>query len=148
MERFRRIVFLCIPVNNGFCLSINGRSNARAHAEVLRDFRDMVLSTTLTGKMLTRLYYNHSDEIVEILTLDDELKIRVGDMVEALAPRASDIVSGRQTALTQGELKQMKDILVTLSERGSMTLRITMNFILDKIENESFLQQYGVKIVN
>jgi hypothetical protein len=114
---------------------------------VLRKFRDNVLFTTPSGKILTGLYYFHAEEIVEILADNPELKEEVGDLVEKLTPRVSQVLLGKRTALTREELVQIKDILGTLPERGGPMLKVTINFILDKIENESFLQQYGVCIV-
>jgi hypothetical protein len=96
---------------------------------------------------LTGLYYFHAEEIVEIFADDPELKEEVGDIVEELTPRVSQHLEGKSTALTQVELVQIKDILGTLAERGSPLLKVTINFILNQIENESFLQQYGVYVV-
>jgi hypothetical protein len=78
---------------------------------------------------------------------DPELKEEVGDLVEELSPRVSQLLLGKHTALTRAELDQIIDVLNGVADRGSPVLKWTINFILNQIEHESFLQQYGVYVV-
>ena len=127
--------------------SLGGRHEADTHASVLRKFRDTILSTTTSGKILTGLYYFHAEEIVEIFADDPDLKEKVGDLVEELTPRVSQLLLSNHTAVTRAEFDQIIDVLNTLGERGSPLLKVTVNFILNQIDKESFLQQYGVYVV-
>ncbi|MCP4715490.1 MAG: PKD domain-containing protein [Deltaproteobacteria bacterium] len=127
--------------------SLQGISGSQKHADTLRDFRDHLLSTTLTGKLLTGLYYASAGDVNAVIGQDDELKTDIGDLVTGLAPRVRAVVDGQSTAITQAELSRIKGVLHRLSDNGGAVMRMTVNFVLDKIDNEVFLQQYGIMLI-
>jgi hypothetical protein len=54
--------------------------------ELLRYFRDEVLSKTKEGKEITRLYYEWSPAIVKVMKEDVEFKIKVREMIDGTLP--------------------------------------------------------------
>ena len=53
---------------------------------ILRRFRDEVLSKTPLGKEIIKLYYQLSPAIVKIMVADEELKEEVKEMIEGILP--------------------------------------------------------------
>ena len=52
--------------------------------ELLRSFRDEILNQTPAGQELTRLYYELSPVIVEIINEDEEFKAQVKEMIDGV----------------------------------------------------------------
>ncbi|MCP4715491.1 MAG: PKD domain-containing protein [Deltaproteobacteria bacterium] len=127
--------------------ALSGRADARMQAHVLRDFRDYLLATSLTGKLLTGLYYASAGDVNAVIEQGDELKADIGDLVTDLAPRVKAVVDGNSTAITQAELSRIKGVLHRLADNGGAVMNVAVNFVLDKIENEAFLQQYGIVLI-
>ncbi|MCP4715487.1 MAG: PKD domain-containing protein [Deltaproteobacteria bacterium] len=128
--------------------SLAGMSCSGEHEQTLRDFRDVMLSTSLTGKLLAGLYYASAEDVNAVIDQDDELQIEIGDLVTELSPRIKAVVDGRRTVITQAELQLIKDVLNRLADNGGAVMRMTVNFVMDKIENEAFLQQYGIFFIS
>ncbi|MCP4714260.1 MAG: PKD domain-containing protein, partial [Deltaproteobacteria bacterium] len=127
--------------------SLAGMPCSGEHAQVLRDFRDRQLSTSLTGKLLTGLYYASAEDVNSVIDQDDELKTEIGSLVTGLALRVKAVADGNTTAITQAELNRIKDVLNCLSDNGGAVMKMTVQFVLNKIDNEAFLQQYGIFII-
>ena len=51
-------------------------------AELLRRFRDSILSTTPEGQEIIKLYYEWSDVIVDMMNRDEEFKAQVKGMID------------------------------------------------------------------
>ncbi len=128
-------------------VSLGNMPRAAEHAGALRDFRDHLLLTNLTGKLLTGLYYASAKDVNAVIDQDDELKTEIGSLVTGLAPRVKAVADGNPTAITQAELDRIKDVLATLADNGGAVMKMTVQFVLNKIEKEAFLQQYGMFLV-
>jgi rhodanese-related sulfurtransferase len=60
--------------------------NDSVEAELLRDFRDNVLSPTPIGKEIAKLYYEWSPLLVKAMADDEEFKEEVKEMIDAILP--------------------------------------------------------------
>ncbi len=131
----------------GICLAVTDKPSGMAHVKTLREFRDSILAAKQAGKMITRLYYDHTQEIVDILTENPELKEDVASLVMELSPRLSQILKGNRTAVTQAELEQIQETLKALAAQGSTLLKTSINFIQHQIADDAFLKQFGIIVV-
>ncbi|MCP4715489.1 MAG: PKD domain-containing protein [Deltaproteobacteria bacterium] len=127
--------------------SLSGMPRSQGYLKVLRDFRDQRLSTSLTGKLLAGLYYASAEEVNVVIAQDDDLKTEIGSLVINLAPRVKAVVDGRSTVITQAELCRIKNVLNRLADNGGAVMRMTVRYVLDEIEQEAFLQQYGIVLI-
>ncbi len=125
-------------------VSVEGREGADGHLETLRDFRDLSLSRSPSGMLLTSLYYYHAQEVVEILIGSPVLSAEVGDLVEEIAPRFNEVLKGKRTAVTQEELRRITNVLQNLSKQGSPGLKYTLDYVTSRLERGGLLEQYGI----
>jgi hypothetical protein len=68
--------------------------NETATLNLLRRFRDGVLSRTPVGRQLTLLYYRYADVIAGLLEKSPELRRQSRAAVERLLPRIGQLVDG------------------------------------------------------
>jgi hypothetical protein len=66
------------------CVSESLYGEHSEQTELLRQFRDTVLSTTPEGQELIRLYYEWSPVIVEMIEEDEEFKQEVKEMIDGV----------------------------------------------------------------
>lgn len=60
--------------------------NSSREVELLRKFRDKVLSKTSAGQEVIRLYYKWSPMIVEEMKADINIKMKVKEIVDKILP--------------------------------------------------------------
>ena len=68
------------------CLLLPLYGENSEETELLRNFRDNVLSKTPEGQELIRLYYEWSPTIVKVMEKDEEFKKQVKEMVDGILP--------------------------------------------------------------
>ena len=68
------------------CFLLQFFGEASEEIELLRKFRDSVLSKTPAGREMIRLYYHWSPVIVKAMEGDEEFKKAVKDMVDEVLP--------------------------------------------------------------
>ena len=131
----------------GILLSSKGRQDEEQHAAVLRNFRDNRLGRDVTGSFLVTLYYTNSHEIARLFESEPELKQEFGDIVEAYAPRIGYGLLAGSTAFTGDELVRIESVLEAIAVKGSPMLKISTNFVIEKIHQQAFLLQYGIVVL-
>ena len=67
-----------------FCLALQIYGEDSEETELLRNFRDNVLSKTPTGQEIIRLYYEWSPAIVEAMEEDEEFKEEIEEMIDGV----------------------------------------------------------------
>ena len=68
------------------CPTLAVYGNSSVEAEVLRNFRDNLLSQTPEGQEIIRLYYQWSPAIVKAMEQDEAFKGKVKKMIEGILP--------------------------------------------------------------
>ena len=71
------------------CPILNLYGEDSKQAQVLRDFRDNVLSKTQEGQELIKLYYQWSPMIVQAMEDDEEFKQEIKNMTDGVIPKLS-----------------------------------------------------------
>jgi hypothetical protein len=85
-------------VRGEFCTKQTGCSSVVIYgehseeAELLRYFRDNLLSTTPEGQEVIRLYYKWSPVIVSVMEEDETFKEDVKGMIDGVLPLISELV--------------------------------------------------------
>ncbi len=69
-----------------FCLALQIYGEDSEETELLRNFRDNVLSKTPTGQEIIRLYYEWSPVIVRVLAEDGAFKEDVKETIDRILP--------------------------------------------------------------
>ncbi len=121
------------PDNNEACVSSTLLSNENmGYLQIIRNFRDNILSKNLTGLGLIRLYYKHSAEVINILNSDKNLKITAGGILLELV----DIIKNTSSDDTIGSIAQnsipiwlendINAMLDKIADKGSDELKIAI----------------------
>jgi len=63
-----------------------------AEAELLRKYRDGILSKTSTGREIIRLYYEWSPVIVSAIEEDQEFKEELKELIDEMLPMIEEVV--------------------------------------------------------
>ena len=61
-------------------------------AELLRNFRDKILSQTPVGQEIIKLYYEMSPVLVKAIGEDEQLKEDLKEMIDGFLPLIQEIV--------------------------------------------------------
>jgi hypothetical protein len=117
------------------------------NAAALRNFRDRELDTCFTGNIITRLYYAHAEEVTGLLASDPALREAFGRLVQKMSGRAEFLLTNGHTAFTRAEIDETQKRLTVLSKKGSPELRADVDFLLTLMKEKTFLQQFGVYII-
>ncbi|MCP4710314.1 MAG: hypothetical protein GY869_16960 [Planctomycetes bacterium] len=117
------------------------------NAAALRNFRDRGLDTCFAGNIITRLYYMHAEEITGLLASDPALTEAFGRVVQNPCGRIKILLANGHTAFTRAEIDEAKEQLKVLSKKGSPELMAAIDFVLTRMEEKTFLQQFGVYII-
>ena len=78
------ILLLDFATCREFCLALQIYGEGSEETELLRNFRDNVLSKTPTGQEIIRLYYEWSPAIVEAMEEDEEFKEEIEEMIDGV----------------------------------------------------------------
>ncbi len=100
--------------------------------DTLRLFRDNVMSNTVAGLKLIKLYYKHSNEVSAIINSDNGLKTRAIDALKHLSetaahsnePNAKDFVNNAIPMWLEREINSIIDQIV---EQGSKELKAAID---------------------
>ncbi len=74
----------CQKEDKGLCPILEIYGSYSGEAEILRSFREKVLSQTPQGQELIRLYYEWSLAIVKVKEADEEFKEEVKEMIDGV----------------------------------------------------------------
>ena len=96
--------------------------------DVLRDFRDDVLSKSMTGLQLIKLYYKHSQEAADILRENPVLSSRANEVLKAVIGIFQEVDDTNEFGST------LKDLVANLRRNSVPTwLKDEIKWLLDEI---------------
>ena len=84
-------VFSTLRCSRG-CALTSTYGEGSEEVELLRKYRDTVLSTTPKGKELIDLYYKWNPTILEAMEADEKFKEEIKDIVDAILPMIEEAV--------------------------------------------------------
>lgn len=94
--------------------------------DLLRGFRDEVLSTSPMGRKYARLYYKYAPELTWLLLSDVELRARSREMLERLMPGFREILHGgvrQEMVLTEEMVEEIEALLSDFAVKASPGLQ-------------------------
>lgn len=94
--------------------------------DLLRRFRDEVMTQTPMGRRYIHLYYKHSPEIVKMLLLDSDLRSRTREMLEKYIPVIRELLdegAGEEVVLTEEMVQEIEALLSDFAQRAGAELR-------------------------
>lgn len=86
------LLLLSLATCQEFCLATQIYGEGSEETELLRDFRDNVLTKTPTGQEIIRLYYEWSPAIVTAMEEDEKFEEEVMELIDEILPLIEEMV--------------------------------------------------------
>ena len=116
--------------------------NAEA-LDLLRRFRDGVLSPDDLGRDYSKQYYEFSTEIVRIMAAEPMLLLRARDKLERHTTLIEPILNGQPGRLSRDELRGIIEVLEAFEAKASPELRETIVRLKNDLANPEILARFG-----
>ncbi|MDY6863622.1 MAG: SBBP repeat-containing protein [Thermodesulfobacteriota bacterium] len=108
--------------------------------DILRKFRDDVLTKTDKGSEYISSYYRHSREITSILQKDRELMKKAGELLSLLLPEIKLILTGKNAAFLDSKTEDsLMEFLNQFNKKASPGLKNVINKLKNDMELKSDL---------
>lgn len=112
------------------------------HLDILREFRDEVLSTSNAGRKLIALYDEYSHVLIEIFEEYPAIKAHAKEMLEKIIPGIELFLNGESKAgLLNEEISAEADILIEeIDSVLASTLKETLTKLREDVKAEGILE--------
>jgi hypothetical protein len=112
------------------CPAETAFDNDTATLDLLRRFRDGVLSKTPEGRRWTAFYYRQADVIAEMLEKSPELRFQTRAAVERLLPNIGLLVDGKEVdhRAMRRDARQLNDLF---KQKSAMELQKSLRHMLE-----------------
>jgi titin len=104
---------------------------------MLREFRDKILSMNEVGQSLTDAYYQNAPELVRIFLQNPDLSLRSAVILSEITPGILfllDREGGRDMVMTRLLVARIQELLGDISAEGSKELRDTLSMLSDLLD--------------
>jgi hypothetical protein len=113
-------------------------------SNLLRTFRDTVLLRRETGRLLVRLYYRHSLELLKIVLGDTQLRDQVTDTLFEILPAIENTTrSGEPLRIDHRTEQRIQTVSQSISLKAGPGLRKIIRVLQVKLHNGTLLQEIG-----
>jgi hypothetical protein len=94
--------------------------------DVLRNFRDRILTQTATGALYTELYYQYADEVISIISADNSLLSASERVLAKVMPVVEAALAGKKVTLADDLVDNVIGILDKINAKASIGLKIAI----------------------
>ena len=130
------------------CTKIFNSENS-SEVKLIRDYRNRRLAKSLTGLRLIYLYYAHSPELTNMLSLHPQLFARAAALSKELIPRLQKgLQNNTSVTLAAEQFHALRSLLSDVRNEASPRLKNTVDFVLRKLNSENFLKTIGVTVIH
>ena len=111
--------------------------DSRSDLELLRQYRDEILSKTTKGKMYKTLLYMSSEEALEVLLDNPELILEAKNLIEANKNAVSEVLNGNEGVLYNTD--EIISFLDAYADKSPPALKILANMMKsDMLRKQSY----------
>jgi len=114
--------------------------------ELLKEFRDVVLTQHEKGKNYTKLYYLHSPEITLILLSDNDIRKHAQKIFSEIIPIAADLLKTGETELPEKLLDDADTLLNEIAHKASPSLREVIKMAKSDIIKKDIFKELNITI--
>ncbi|MCK5186567.1 MAG: hypothetical protein KAR43_05480, partial [Deltaproteobacteria bacterium] len=116
--------------------------------DILRGFRDRVLTNNLKGERYVNLYYSpQAIEALLILLFNPELRICMNRMVKEFVPAIQSLLKGETALIDSVAVEDMVLLLEEFEKEASPVLKKTINTIKNNIATGDLCQSLGFSVI-
>jgi len=111
---------------------------------LLRELRDKVLAKDEDGRNCIKLYYRYSWELLLILFINDELRMKSMEVFKELLPAIRGLLANRETVVTVKTTKEIRELLGKIELHASPQLKKILKKVQADIKNREKLKTFGI----
>jgi hypothetical protein len=105
-----------------------------ASLNLLRIFRDTVLSCSPRGKKYIDLYYQNAAEVTSLINADAGLRQAATALLTELLPSVQSMIQGKQLYMPQNKEKKVTALLNALASKASPDLKVALEMVSGDIQ--------------
>ena len=114
--------------------------------ELLKEFRDAVLTQHEKGKNYTKLYYLHSPEITLIILTNNKVKTNAQKVLSETLPIAEDLLRKGEAYLPELLLNDIDALLNEIAHKASPSLREVIKMAKSDIIKKDIFEELNITI--
>jgi hypothetical protein len=107
--------------------------------DTLRVFRDTAMARSMKGRIYTRLYYQYSGQVSDILEADPELKAQATALLVSILPAVERSIDSKTIMLNEVQKQQILAVLDKIGKKSSFGLRLTITRLKSEVKKGSAL---------
>lgn len=115
---------------------------------LLRELRDKVLAKYEDGRNYIRLYYRYSSELLLVLFVNDELRMRSMGIFKKLLPVIRSLLVNRETVVNVETIEDVRELIGKIALHASPQLKKVLNSVRANIKNREKLETFGIIIAS
>ena len=116
--------------------------------ELLKEFRDVVLTEHQKGKEYTKLYYLHSPEITLIMLTNNNVKTHAQKVMSEILPIAEDLLRKGDAHLSEPLLKDIDALLNEIAHKATPSLREVIKMAKSDIIKRDIFEELKITITH
>jgi len=111
---------------------------------LLRELRDKVLAKDEDGRNYIKLYYRYSWELLVILFINDELRMKSMEIFKQLLPAIRGLLADRETVVAEEMVEEIRGILEKIAPHASPQLKEVLKTVQADIKDREKLETFGI----
>jgi hypothetical protein len=126
-------------VKNTLCAASQMLGEENPQLDTLRVFRDTAMARSMKGRIYTRLYYQYSGQVSDILEADPELKAQATALLVSILPAVERSIDSKTIMLNEVQKQQILAVLDKIGKKSSFGLRLTITRLKSEVKKGSAL---------
>ena len=111
---------------------------------LLRNFRDSVLSKNTLGKNYTTLYYEHAAEVASLIKTQEDIKVKAAELLMELIPTIAMRIDRQEMVFGEGIRGRINALISQVERYASPPLKEALTIIKRDMRSKKVLSQLGV----
>ena len=112
--------------------------------DVLREMRDTRMKSTAKGKLLVDLYYEHAEEILKLLSVNEVLMANAAVVINRIVEKAMLLNTGQPVTIDQELSESILEVADALEADASPELKTAIKLVKNGIATESIFRELGI----
>ncbi len=122
------------------CVSEVALQGNSSQLQLLRDFRNGVLSNTQRGKGYINLYYQHSTELSSLMLSDERLRTRTAKLITDLLPAIESLLRDENAVISKKLTVRIESLLDEIGSKAIPELRTEIGKVKKEVKKGNFFK--------
>ena len=142
--------FCLYGVDEGYCSQCPAGAalnNDDVKLGVLREMRDTRMASATLGRSFISLYYEHAEEISDIMLADEKLLTVVANVLNEIVEKAALLNNNEVVSIDQKLIENILGAADAINKNASPDLKMTIENAKEEIKKGDIFRQLGIKAV-